>query len=91
MHRTVKLVIAGRVQGVFFRKSTKQKAGELGVYGTVCNLDDGRVEVIAQGSLVNLEPFIAWCHQGPLLARVESVDREDFDAKAEKFDSFEII
>lgn len=72
--RTVKLLISGCVQGVFFRASTHKQALQLGVNGTVRNLGDGRVEVIAQGLDQPLDALIAWCHQGPAKARVDQVE-----------------
>lgn len=91
MIRKVKLTIAGRVQGVFFRKATKQKADELGVLGTVRNLDDGQVEVIAQADAAILDEFMDWCHQGPLLARVDEVALIELETYSGQFHSFEII
>ena len=90
MKRAVKLMISGRVQGVFFRKAAKEKADELGVTGTVRNLDSGEVEVIAQADAAVLERFIAWCHQGPRFARVDRVDVEELPAESDSFNSFEI-
>jgi acylphosphatase len=91
MMRRVKLTIAGRVQGVFFRKATKQKADELGVIGTVRNLDDGQVEVIAQADPAILAEFMDWCHQGPLLARVDEIAQIELEINPLQFSSFEII
>lgn len=88
--RTVKLLISGRVQGVFFRASTHKQALSLGVNGTVRNLDDGRVEVVAQGLVEPLEALIAWCHQGPSKAQVEHVEILE-QASDMSFFSFKII
>lgn len=90
MTRTVHILVSGRVQGVFFRKFTKQKADELTVNGTVCNLDDGRVKIIAQAENDKLEPFIAWCHKGPITARVEQVEVNDLPDDTE-YQVFEIM
>ncbi len=65
--------ISGRVQGVFFRASTRQKASQLGLSGWVKNLADGRVELEAEGPRDDLEKLIAWAHEGPERARVEDV------------------
>ena len=70
----VHLFISGRVQGVFFRMHTHKKALELKLSGRVYNLDDGRVEVFAEGPEEKLELFIEWCHKGPPAARVENVE-----------------
>lgn len=91
MMRTVKLLITGRVQGVFFRKFTKQKASELGISGTVRNLDDGGVEVIAKAETDKLEPFIQWCHRGPITARVDQVTITELDEQCGDFTSFKIM
>jgi acylphosphatase len=89
--RPVKLLISGRVQGVFFRKFTKQKADALNVFGTVRNLDDGRVEIIALSETSNLESFIQWCHRGPIIARVDQVTITELDNPIAELISFEII
>ena len=70
----VHLFISGRVQGVFFRMHTHKKALELKLTGRVRNLDDGRVEVFAEGPEGKLELFVEWCHKGPPAARVENVE-----------------
>ncbi|HNH76956.1 MAG TPA: acylphosphatase [Candidatus Obscuribacter sp.] len=74
MQVLAKLKIHGRVQGVFFRQSTREKARELGLSGWVKNMPDGTVEALAAGpeSLVN--ELIAWCHKGPAYARVDKVE-----------------
>jgi acylphosphatase len=72
--RRVKIIVAGRVQGVYFRYFTERKAEELGVMGSVRNLDTGHVEIIAEADDATLNAFIHWCHKGPITARVDSVD-----------------
>jgi acylphosphatase len=72
--RRVKIVVAGRVQGVYFRYFTQKKAQELGVLGSVKNLDDGRVEIIAEADHATLDDFIHWCHKGPITARVDKLE-----------------
>lgn len=71
------LFIDGRVQGVFFRASTQNKAQSLGVQGWVRNLADGRVEVMAWGEAEAVERLVQWCHHGPPHARVTDVRVED--------------
>jgi acylphosphatase len=71
--RRVKIVVAGRVQGVYFRYFTQNKAKELSVLGSVRNLEDGCVEIIAEADDIVLEKFIRWCHKGPVTARVDNV------------------
>ena len=67
------VIISGRVQGVWYRASTKQKAEELGLTGWVKNTADGNVEAVFEGDETIVEEMIAWCRVGPLLARVAEV------------------
>ena len=69
--------ISGYVQGVFFRVSTKEKAGELGVTGWVKNCDDGSVAVHAEANEQSLRLLEEWVREGPEHADVEHVTRED--------------
>jgi acylphosphatase len=69
------------VQGVYFRYFTTNKAEELGVRGSVKNLDSGHVEIIAEADDATLEKFIRWCHKGPITARVDSVNVSDLESK----------
>ena len=66
----MKIKISGKVQGVFFRASAKDKARELEVRGFVCNEPDGSVYVEAEGEEEALNQFVAWCYKGPAGARV---------------------
>lgn len=66
--------ISGRVQGVWFRASTKTKAEALGLSGWVRNLEDGRVEVMASGEKTALLQLASWLQRGPELAQVEKMD-----------------
>jgi acylphosphatase len=88
---TVKIQVSGRVQGVYFRRFTKNKAKALGIAGTVKNMEDGRVEIIAQAERDILQPFIQWCHKGPITARVDHVELIEMQVDLDIFDSFEII
>jgi len=67
-------VVSGRVQGVWYRASTREKALPLGLAGWVRNLPDGGVEVFAEGPKAKVEELIAWCRQGPSFADVRSVE-----------------
>ncbi len=69
-------LVAGQVQGVFFRASTREQALRLGLTGTVRNLPDGRVEVLACGSAAALDQLRDWLRLGPPLARVTAVTSE---------------
>lgn len=68
------LLVSGRVQGVSFRAHTAAVARELGLVGWVRNLDDGRVEAVAEGPRDTVEAWIAWARRGPPLASVTAVD-----------------
>jgi acylphosphatase len=91
MASTVKILVSGRVQGVFFRQSSKKKAAEFGITGSVRNLEDGRVEIIAQADTDILKAFIQWCHKGPITAQVVDVELVEMQVHENNFDSFEII
>ena len=71
-----RFIVTGRVQGVFFRASTRDRALQLGLAGCAKNLADGSVEVIASGSTEALAALHAWLHHGPPAARVDDVRRE---------------
>jgi acylphosphatase len=71
-----RFIVTGRVQGVFFRASTRDCALQLGLAGHAKNLADGSVEVIASGDREALAALFAWLHHGPPAARVEHVRRE---------------
>lgn len=72
----IRFLVTGRVQGVFFRASTRERARALGLTGHAINLDDGRVEVLACGNDEAIEVLRQWLHQGPPMAQVEMVDSE---------------
>jgi acylphosphatase len=85
----VRLVVDGRVQGVFFRDATAQEARGLGLGGWVRNLPDGRVEIVAEGERRTLEMLLAWAHHGPPAARVTDVEVEWIEYVG-KFKGFEV-
>jgi acylphosphatase len=72
-------IVSGRVQGVFFRASTANRARELGVTGHARNLDDGRVEVLAVGPEHAVRALCDWLAVGPPAARVARVDTTRVD------------
>ncbi len=72
----LRIVVSGRVQGVFFRAATADQARALGVTGYARNLDDGTVEIVAEGPRTALELLAAWAHRGPRSAQVEEVRME---------------
>ena len=73
MKTQLHVIISGRVQGVWYRASTKQKAEELGLTGWVKNTADGNVEAIFEGEESTVNEMIAWCRVGPPLAQVDDV------------------
>lgn len=82
--------VIGKVQGVYFRKSTQQKAIELGLTGTVMNLPDGTVQIEVVGEEQILDKFISWCHTGPERAIVkEVICKEQIEIKG--FENFQVI
>ncbi len=84
----VRVLIKGKVQGVFFRQALKVKAKQKNVYGYVKNLIDGRVEAILEGDEESVNNLVEWCHGGPANARVEDViiRNEKFTNEFSKFD-----
>ena len=77
MLQTISITVSGVVQGVYYRQSTKEKALELGVSGIVKNLPDGNVHVLATGTADQLDQLVQWCKQGPVRAKVTSVNVEE--------------
>jgi acylphosphatase len=76
MQETISITVTGKVQGVFYRQSAKEKALELGLTGTVKNLPNGNVQIMASGTAQQLNALVAWCKQGPPRAVVEQVQVE---------------
>lgn len=68
-----RVIIEGRVQGVFFRHHTQEMAYKLSVKGWVRNRRDGSVEALFEGDKKEIEQIIRWCHRGPSEARVINV------------------
>jgi acylphosphatase len=75
--RRVRAVVRGRVQGVFFRASTEERAVALGVSGWVRNRDDGTVELEAEGEGARVAALLDWVSVGPPAARVARVEVEE--------------
>jgi acylphosphatase len=72
--KTLRLVIRGRVQGVFFRESMRREAQHLSVAGWVRNRSDGSVEAAVQGELAAVDAIVRWAQRGPQHAQVEQVE-----------------
>lgn len=77
----MKCIVAGRVQGVFFRASTRHEAQRLGVTGWARNLPGGDVEVLACGERPAVESLREWLWQGPPSARVTDVRCEEVECR----------
>ena len=86
--KTLRLLIHGRVQGVFFRDSMRHEAQKLGVAGWVRNLNDGTVEAAVHGDHNAVDAIVRWAHRGPQHAYVERVDIE---ADAGSYTGFNVI
>lgn len=72
-----RVVVSGRVQGVFFRDATRERATACGVDGWIVNRSDGAVEAVLEGPQDAVERVLAFCHTGPPAARVDRVDVEE--------------
>lgn len=70
----VRVLIEGRVQGVFFRASTRDEARARGLTGWVRNLPDGRVAALFEGDKRVVDDMLKWCHKGPPYAYVDRVE-----------------
>lgn len=85
----MRVKIVGKVQGVFFRASTKEKADSLGIKGMVRNERDGGVYIEAEGGDKILNEFLQWCKKGPPSAIVAEIKIVEGDPKY--FKTFEIV
>jgi acylphosphatase len=86
-------LVTGKVQGVYFRHSTRLEATRLGVRGLARNLPDGSVEVLAQGSQSAVDALRQWLNRGPAHARVDTVRAHDTgeDSRTEIPAGFEVF
>jgi len=87
--KTVRWIIHGRVQGVFFRDTARQVARRLNIKGSAVNLSDGTVEVIAEGAANEVKQFQSWLAIGPDMATVTKVETVDLESHME-FKDFKI-
>ncbi|HJU11325.1 MAG TPA: acylphosphatase [Candidatus Binataceae bacterium] len=85
----VRIVISGRVQGVFFRRMATEQAQRHDLTGWVRNLEDGSVEIVAEGHRRDLDLLLRWAHRGPAHARVDRVE-EEWGSYRGEFVRFEI-
>jgi len=87
--KSLRLIISGKVQGVFFRHNTKKKADELGLKGYVRNLPDDSVEVVAEGSREKLDELAEFCRNNPGFSEVDDI-KAHFEESKSKFSDFQI-
>lgn len=88
-HKHLDIVVSGKVQGVYFRLTTKAVADQLGVKGTAQNKPDGTVAIEAEGDAFALDAFLEWCREGPERAVVEKVVANEGEMK--NYRNFEVI
>ncbi len=89
MSEFVRILVSGRVQGVYFRAYTQKQAKKLNITGYAKNLPNGDVEIIASGNNDQLQQLINWCHKGPMLAKVSAVKTQPWSVE-NPFKGFEI-
>lgn len=90
-NKTARIIVKGKVQGVFFRDFAKQNANKLGLTGYAKNLRDGTLEIVLQGDRAGIMKLAALCKSGPIFAKVESVDTAFLDSDAvDEFEFFDI-
>lgn len=89
MKKRAHVYVSGRVQGVFFRASTREEARKREVTGWVKNLPDGRVEAVFEGDEEKVKKMINFCHKGSRAARVENVE-VNWEEYQNEFSEFKI-
>jgi acylphosphatase len=75
------ILVSGKVQGVYYRASTVEKALEFGLRGFAQNLPDGRVLIEAEGDIESLQKLVEWCKKGPSRAIVKEVSVSEGEVK----------
>jgi acylphosphatase len=83
------ITVQGKVQGVFYRQSTKAVADQLGVRGMIRNEANGDVYIEAEAAPTLMEMFLEWCNEGPERARVTAVTTEEGELK--NYRNFEVV
>ena len=86
----INIEVKGKVQGVYFRATTKAVADQLGAKGFVMNREDGSVYIEAEGDAFALEGLVEFCHEGPDRAEVESVSIQE-SSELKGFKNFEVL
>jgi acylphosphatase len=89
MIKHINITVKGKVQGVFYRASTKAVADQLGVRGTIKNEPNGDVFIEAEADNTALEMFLEWCNEGPQEASVTSVEHHEGELK--NYRNFEVL
>ena len=84
----LRIQVFGKVQGVFYRATSKTKADELGLTGWVKNESDGTVSLFVKGESKKVEEMVEWCKEGPTFSKVDKVEYEEVEQ--EEFSDFEI-
>ena len=84
--KAVRVIISGKVQGVFFRMETKRAAHRFRVNGWVQNKRDGTVEALFEGETKNVDDIIEWCRKGPEMASVTGIQIHQINASGECVD-----
>ncbi len=90
MNRAVKIIVSGKVQGVYFRAATKKQADKHGIVGYAKNLSDGCVEIKAIADKTAIDKLISWSHKGSLFAKVKQVKVIDLPTELTSFSEFSI-
>ena len=90
VHRQVHIFISGRVQGLFFRQFTQEKAQELELVGWIRNLSNGRVEALIEGDKEKIEKLLTYLKQGPPLSKVEKIE-VNYQKHQGEFKDFSIL
>jgi len=89
MVKHLDITVQGKVQGVFYRDSTKAVADQLGVKGIVKNQPNGDVHIEAEANSLLLDMFTEWCHKGPERAQVTQVEVQEGELK--NYRNFEVV
>ena len=89
MQQTISIIVKGKVQGVFYRQTTQEKAIALGITGTVRNQPDRSVKIVATGTKGQLDKLAAWCKQGPSRAEVSEINC--YEEAPRTFPDFRIV
>ena len=88
--KCVRVLVYGRVQGVFFRQTMRAQATMNSVYGWVRNMKDGGVEAVLYGDDTSVDTMVAWCRRGPAGSIVDNVEVQPHTA-TETYDSFSVL